>query len=118
MPLDILYTYKYTKALHSAVQYVPVAISLRNLALCYTLRLIEPIEFIPRVGGLGLGATPRVPPPDPRRRIKKPGEEEKKTQGPFVGKDGRVKYYKKVGEEIPDQPLQGFECLQYTPMHL
>ncbi len=68
---------------------------------------MEPIEFTGRIGRHGLGAIPRAPPPDKKRRIKKPGEEEKKRQGPYVGKDGRVKYYKKVGEEIPDQPLQG-----------
>ena len=69
--------------------------------------LIEPIEFIPRVGGLGLGATPRAPPPEKKDRIKKPGEEPKKVLGPYVDKDGRVKHVKKIGEEIPQQPLQG-----------
>lgn len=40
---------------------------------------MEPIEFIPRLGGLGLGATPRAPPPDLKRKIRKPGEVEKKV---------------------------------------
>ncbi len=74
-------------------------------------RLVEPIEFVGRIGRHGLGATPKAPPPDSRRRIKKPGEEERKKQGPYVGKDGRVKYYKKIGEEIPDQPLRGTDSL-------
>ena len=73
------------------------------------LRLIEPIEFIPRIGGLGLGATPRAPPPEKKDRIKKPGEEPKKVLGPYVDKDGRVKHVKKIGEEIPQQPLQGVD---------
>ena len=30
-----------------------------------------------------------------------------------MGKDGRVKYYKKVGEEIPDQPQQGDYCIKH-----
>ena len=42
------------------------------------LSLTEPIEFIPRLGGLGLGATPRAP-RETKKRIKKPGEEERKV---------------------------------------
>ena len=76
-----------------------------NTSFC---SLTEPIEFIPRVGGLGLGATPRAPPPEKKGRIKKPGEDtKKKIQGPYIDKDGRVKHVKKIGEEIPQQPLQG-----------
>ena len=71
--------------------------------------LIEPIEFIPRIGGLGLGATPRAPPPEKKNRIKKPGEDPKKVLGPYIDKDGRVKHVKKIGEEIPQQPLQGVD---------
>ena len=53
------------------------------LTLCVTctiiaLSLTEPIEFIPRLGGLGLGATPRAP-RETKKRIKKPGEEEHKV---------------------------------------
>ena len=69
--------------------------------------LIEPIEFIPRLGGLGLGATPKAPPPDKKPWIRKPGEVAKKVQGPYIDKDGRVKHVKKIGEEIPQQRLQG-----------
>ena len=43
------------------------------------LSLTEPIEFIPRLGGLGLGATPRAP-RETKKRIKKPGEEERKVR--------------------------------------
>ncbi len=43
-------------------------------------RLSEPIEFIPRVGGLGLGATPKAPEKKPGR-IRKPGETERKVGG-------------------------------------
>ncbi len=74
---------------------------------------MEPIEFTGRIGRHGLGSTPRAPPPDSKRRIKKPGEEERKKQGPYVDKDGRVKYYKRIGQEIPDQPLRGSV---YIPM--
>ena len=39
---------------------------------------MEPIEFIPHPGGLGLGATPK--PPEPKKnKIKKPGEIERKV---------------------------------------
>ena len=62
------------------------------------------------MGGLGLGATPRAPPPDKRKRIKKPGEVERKVAGPYVDKEGRVRHVKKIGEDIPEQPLQGKMC--------
>ena len=42
-------------------------------------RLKEPIEFIPHVGGLGLGALPRAAPPKKKNWIKKPGEEAPKV---------------------------------------
>ena len=49
--------------------------------VCYltsSFRLVEPIEFIPHPGGLGLGATPK--PPEPKKnRVKKPGEIERKV---------------------------------------
>ena len=28
-------------------------------------------------------------------------------QGPYRDKDGRVRYYKKIGEDIPEQELEG-----------
>lgn len=70
--------------------------------------LAEPIEFIPRLGGLGLGAAPRPQEKPERRRIRKPGEEERKPRGPYVDKDGRVRHVKRVGEEIPEQSPEGF----------
>ena len=42
------------------------------------LSLTEPIEFIPRLSGLGLGATQRAH-QETTKRIKKPGEEERKV---------------------------------------
>ena len=46
--------------------------------LTSSFRLVEPIEFIPHPGGLGLGATPK--PPEPKKnKIKKPGEIERKV---------------------------------------
>lgn len=42
-------------------------------------RMIEPVEFLGRPHMLGLGATPKPKEPPKKRRIKKPGEEEKKV---------------------------------------
>ena len=91
---------------HNTGVLVPGDITLLDMYV-NSFSLIEPIEFIPRIGGLGLGATPRAPPPEKKDRIKKPGEEPKKVLGPYIDKDGRVKHVKKIGEEIPQQPLQG-----------
>ncbi|KAL5516163.1 hypothetical protein EMCRGX_G001436, partial [Ephydatia muelleri] len=70
--------------------------------------LTEPIEFISRPRGLGLGATPKAAEEKKKKRIRKPGEEERKVSHPYVDKDGRVKHVKKLGEELPPPPLQGF----------
>ena len=40
--------------------------------------LTEPIEFISRPRGLGLGATPKAA-EEKKKRIRKPGEEERKA---------------------------------------
>ncbi len=83
---------------------------------------------------MGLGAIPKPKEPPKKRRIKKQGEEERKVsvidcnngltvalvlftwcllllwqqvQGPYIGKDGRVKHIKNIGEAIPEQPLIG-----------
>ena len=29
------------------------------------------------------------------------------VQGPYIGADGRVKHMRLIGEEIPEQPIQG-----------
>ncbi|EDO48178.1 predicted protein [Nematostella vectensis] len=66
--------------------------------------LAEPIEYIPRSKGLGLGAEVRAEMPSKRRR--KPGDKDQKHSGPIVGKDGRVRHVKGVGEEVkPSEPL-------------
>ncbi|XP_019849722.1 PREDICTED: G patch domain and KOW motifs-containing protein-like [Amphimedon queenslandica] len=70
--------------------------------------LIEPIEYIPHPGGLGLGATPKPPDPKKKNRIKKPGEIEIKRPKPYKDKDGRVRHVKKIGEEIPEEKPEGF----------
>ena len=41
--------------------------------------LTEPIEFISRPRGLGLGATPKAAEEKKKKRIRKPGEEERKA---------------------------------------
>ncbi|XP_065066622.1 G-patch domain and KOW motifs-containing protein-like [Rhopilema esculentum] len=68
--------------------------------------LSEPIEFIPRHKGLGLGAEKRQEEMKAKRR--KLGEStDPKRNGPIVEKDGKVRHYKGVGETVYQHP-QGF----------
>jgi hypothetical protein len=68
--------------------------------------MLAPVEFIPRLGKLGLGAAPK-PKEKPTKR--RPGETKKKVvQGPYIGADGRVKHMRLIGEDIPEQPIQGY----------
>ena len=62
--------------------YLQNAVVCMNVCVCdgvMVCRLKEPIEFIPHVGGLGLGALPRAAPPKKKNWIKKPGEEAPKV---------------------------------------
>lgn len=74
--------------------------------------LAEPIEYIPRSKGLGLGAERRPPPggvgPGKRR---KPGDEtSNKNTGPIKERDGRVRHFKGLGEEVQQET-----SLDYSP---
>ncbi|XP_031571804.1 G-patch domain and KOW motifs-containing protein-like [Actinia tenebrosa] len=69
--------------------------------------ICEPIEYIPRSKGLGLGAEKKN---EPSKRKRKPGDEEKKMTGPIKEKDGRVRHVKGVGEKVAVG-----EELQYQP---
>ena len=46
--------------------------------------MVAPVEFIPRMGKLGLGAAPRPEKLPERKRIKKPGETERKVTSVHV----------------------------------
>ena len=63
--------------------------TLYHIYLFTTYRLVEPIEFIARPHGLGLGAMPKPKEPPKKNRIKKPGEEPKKVS--VGGEGGRVR---------------------------
>ncbi|KAK3737752.1 hypothetical protein QZH41_017215, partial [Actinostola sp. cb2023] len=63
----------------------------------------EPIEFIQRSKGLGLGAERKN---QPNKKKRKPGDVEEKKIGPIKEKDGRVRHVKGVGEiVIVEEPL-------------
>ncbi|XP_078342048.1 G-patch domain and KOW motifs-containing protein-like isoform X2 [Oculina patagonica] len=69
--------------------------------------LAEPIEYIPRSKGLGLGAE-RRPPTDEmlQGRKRKPGDPSSKNMsGPIKEKDGRVRHFKGVGETVLQETL-------------
>jgi G patch domain/KOW motif-containing protein len=70
--------------------------------------MVAPVEFIPRMGKLGLGAAPKPQAMPDKKRPRKPGETDKKVQGPYIGADGRVKHTRLIGEELPEQPIEGF----------
>ncbi|XP_020627519.1 G patch domain and KOW motifs-containing protein-like isoform X2 [Orbicella faveolata] len=74
--------------------------------------LAEPIEYIPRSKGLGLGAESRPPSDEMNRgRKRKPGDPSSKTvSGPIKEKDGRVRHFKGVGETVPQDT-----SLDYKP---
>jgi len=58
------------------------------------LSLVEPIEYIGNVPGLGLGAFPRTEAPPPKsdgfRNIRKPGEQPKKVGESIKTRESRV----------------------------
>jgi G patch domain/KOW motif-containing protein len=72
--------------------------------------VVDPIEFIPRGKGLGLGATPGLKKNDKKeKKYIKPGEsrEEKPEMGVAPGPDGKVRHYKSINERlIPVHRLQ------------
>eukprot|EP01134_Creolimax_fragrantissima_P006424 CFRG6424T1 len=76
--------------------------------------LIEPIEYVPRFGRSGLGASISTDLPDEksnsRKKYIKPGEKrgEKKHMVAPSDADGKVKHYRKVGEALveKDKPLK------------
>ncbi|XP_068759419.1 G-patch domain and KOW motifs-containing protein-like [Montipora capricornis] len=74
--------------------------------------LAEPIEYIPRSKGLGLGAE-RRPPSDgigPGKK-RKPGDQTSDIKsGPIKEKDGRVRHFKGLGEEVQQET-----SVDYTP---
>jgi len=68
--------------------------------------LAEPIEYIPRHKGLGLGADKR--PDQGKVRKRKMGEDKnKKNHGPIVEKDGKVRHVRRLGEQVQEKP-EGF----------
>lgn len=67
---------------------------------------MEPIELMPRAQGRGLGAEEKLVKISGSKR--KPGDEPPKPRGGFKDKDGRVRYYKGLDEEIPEQKPEGF----------
>eukprot|EP00112_Aurelia_sp_Birch-Aquarium-sp1_P012452 Seg2619.2 transcript_id=Seg2619.2/GoldUCD/mRNA.D3Y31 product="G-patch domain and KOW motifs-containing protein" protein_id=Seg2619.2/GoldUCD/D3Y31 len=82
--------------------------------------LTEPIEFIPRHKGLGLGAEKRQEEVSKRRR--KPGDtkDTKRDDGPIVEKDGKVRHYKGVGETVYKHPqgyVRGAYCVVEKGAH-
>lgn len=74
-------------------------IGLNNTGLC------EPIEYIPRHKGLGLGAEKRNI-SDNKQRKRKLGEDKlkQKNNSPIVDKDGRVRHIRHLGEETTEAP--------------
>ncbi|XP_073229046.1 G-patch domain and KOW motifs-containing protein-like isoform X1 [Porites lutea] len=74
--------------------------------------LAEPIEYIPRSKGLGLGAE-RRPPADENRlgKKRKPGDTASSNMsGPIKEESGRVRHYKDVGEQVQQET-----SLDYRP---
>lgn len=69
--------------------------------------LVEPIEYIPRHKGLGLGAEKRMQPPSKRKRKLGDVKPDENRYMPIVEKDGRVRHVKGVGEEVKKRP-EGF----------
>ncbi|CAI5469527.1 unnamed protein product [Closterium sp. Yama58-4] len=69
--------------------------------------LAEPVEFVPRQGRLGLGATPKLL--ENSKKLIKPGE----TRGPkpdlvaSVGPDGKVRHVKPISEKLVERVRPG-----------
>ncbi|CAI5984857.1 unnamed protein product [Closterium sp. NIES-64] len=69
--------------------------------------LAEPVEFVPRQGRLGLGATPKLL--ENNKKLIKPGE----TRGPkpdlvaSVGPDGKVRHVKPISEKLVERVRPG-----------
>ncbi|CAH3149036.1 unnamed protein product [Pocillopora meandrina] len=71
----------------------------------------EPIEYIPRSKGLGLGAERRVMDDMILGKKRKPGDSiTEKSSGAIKEKDGRVRHFKGVGEALPQE-----SSLDYRP---
>ncbi|CAI7896767.1 unnamed protein product [Closterium sp. NIES-54] len=69
--------------------------------------LAEPVEFVPRQGRLGLGATPKLL--ENNKKLIKPGE----TRGPkpdlvaSTGPDGKVRHVKPISEKLVERVRPG-----------
>jgi G patch domain/KOW motif-containing protein len=62
---------------------------------------VEPIEFIPRAGRLGLGADPADVLSNKRpKKYMKPGETEQELMRLAPGPDGKVRHYRKLSERL------------------
>jgi len=62
---------------------------------------VEPIEFIPRPGRLGLGANPADAQSNKRpKKYMKPGETEPELMRLAPGPDGKVRHYRKLSERL------------------
>lgn len=60
-----------------------MSLTAKVIALSFLTSCVEPIEFIQRPAGQGLGATLRVDDVSQRRRLK-PGEESRKVHLPYI----------------------------------
>ncbi|XP_065912450.1 G-patch domain and KOW motifs-containing protein-like isoform X2 [Dysidea avara] len=65
---------------------------------------VEPIEYVQRPAGQGLGAIKKI---EDASRRRKPGEEQRKGMQPIREKNGKVRWVKTLDEEVPEQ-LEGF----------
>ncbi|XP_002156442.2 G-patch domain and KOW motifs-containing protein isoform X1 [Hydra vulgaris] len=77
--------------------------------------LVEPIEYIPRHKGLGLGAE-KMNETNKSIRKRKLGEDDikKKDYTPIIEKDGRVRHIKGLSEEVKDNSIGYFPgCYVY-----
>lgn len=70
---------------------------------------VEPVEFIPRVGRLGLGATPKPVLEPEKKKIRKPGDEKIKKLDLVAApsSDGRIHHIKKSGEKLVERLQAG-----------
>ena len=70
--------------------------------------LVEPVEFVPRQGRLGLGATPKMVAKEEKKYIK-PGDsrEAKPDLVAPVGPDGKVRHVKGISEKLVERDLPG-----------
>eukprot|EP00898_Chlorokybus_atmophyticus_P008753 jgi/Chlat1/887/Chrsp107S01325 len=71
--------------------------------------VVDPIEYVPREGRLGLGATPK-PPEQREKKYIKPGETRTPQQPKMVmpeGPDGRVRHTKTLDEKLVERKKEG-----------